>query len=221
MQPRGAESFASSILIGQRVRHPAITRTPRQSNLSATRRASISKNKSRAPLSPRNRQGSGVVERLIPRVPLALAFLRNYRAENDGVEYRAFRRSPAWAMSRNATQSFVAGAYRNATVYWGREDLSLRIEWTARTQGPEAGYDIKSFSEDGSEIFIEVKTTNGHQNTPFLITANEVRVSEELGKSYRLYRVFDFSRQPKIYVLHGSIKDSCSLDPRVYSARPV
>jgi hypothetical protein len=35
MQPRGAESFASSILIGQRVRHPAITRTPRQSNLSA------------------------------------------------------------------------------------------------------------------------------------------------------------------------------------------
>jgi len=80
-------------------------------------------------------------------------------------------------MSRNATQSFVAGAYRNATVYWGREDLSLRIEWTARTQGPEAGYDIKSFSEDGSEIFIEVKTTNGHQNTPFLITANEVRVN--------------------------------------------
>jgi hypothetical protein len=172
MQPRGAESFASSILIGQRVRHPAITRTPRQSNLSAprrdkprshkslppvsarTQRASISKNKSRAPLRPRNRQGSGVVERLIPRVPLALVFLRNYRAENDGVEYRAFRRSPAWAMSRNATQSFVAGAYRNATIcpspitgglfrsailsFSATDQINVSFRWAGKTTGAGA-----------------------------------------------------------------------------------
>lgn len=118
-------------------------------------------------------------------------------------------------------EEFVFKVEKAKLVSLGREDLSLRIERTAQIHGPEAGYDIKSFSEDGSEIFIEVKTTNGNQNTPFLITANEVRASEEIGKSYRLYRVFDFSKQPKIYVLNGSIKDSCSLDPRVYSARPM
>jgi hypothetical protein len=43
----------------------------------------------------------------------------------------AFRRSPAWAMSRNATQSFVAGEYRNAT-------LKRKIE--QQREGPTAAF---------------------------------------------------------------------------------
>jgi hypothetical protein len=41
-----------------------------------------------------------------------------------------------------------------------RDDLARRVEWVASTVGDGLGFDILSFDElDGSERFIEVKTT--------------------------------------------------------------
>jgi hypothetical protein len=49
-------------------------------------------------------------------VTISIPHMRcNYRAENDGVERRAFRRLWSWAMSLNAPQIRRAGAPRNAT----------------------------------------------------------------------------------------------------------
>jgi hypothetical protein len=53
---------------------------------------------------------------------------------------------------------------------------------------------------------------------PFLVTANEVRCSDDLSQQYQLYRVFDLSRSPRLYILHGSLRQTCELDPVVYRA---
>jgi len=84
-----------------------------------------------------------------------------------------------------------------------RPDLARKIEWIADTRGDGAGYDIASFNTDGSPRLIEVKTTGLGKEFPFMVTANEVRVSDREARAYSLYRVFDFSRAPRIYQLPG------------------
>jgi len=71
---------------------------------------------------------------------------------------------------------------------------------------------------DGSERIVEVKTTGQPKHASFLVTANEVRCSEDVPEKYHLYRVFEFSRSPKLYVLPGSLAEKCQLDAVMYRA---
>ena len=96
-------------------------------------------------------------------------------------------------------------------------DAGERIAETPRGDG--AGYDIASFNADASSRLIEVKTTGLGKYFPFMVTANEVRVSEREAEAYQLYRVFDFFSQPRLYVLPGSLRTSCRLEPTQYRAR--
>ena len=67
----------------------------------------------------------------------------------------------------------------------------------AVTCGDGVGFDVLSFDEgDESERLIEVKTTGLGKHFPFYVTANEVRCSEDCPERFRLYRVFDFARDP-------------------------
>ena len=77
-----------------------------------------------------------------------------------------------------------------------RPDLAKRVEWIADTRGDGAGYDIASFDGDDSPRLIEVKTTGSGRQFPFLVTSNEVRVSEREASSDHLYRVFEFAKDP-------------------------
>ncbi len=101
-----------------------------------------------------------------------------------------------------------------------RPDLAKRVEWIADTRGDGAGYDIASFDGDDSPRLIEVKTTGSGRQFPFLVTSNEVRVSEREASSYHLYRVFEFAKDPHMYVLHGALSKVCRLEPTQYRARP-
>lgn len=54
------------------------------------------------------------------------------------------------------------------------------------------GYDILSYDEDGSEIYIEVKSEAYDKNNDFFITSNELEKARQLiskGKKYYIYRV--------------------------------
>lgn len=101
-----------------------------------------------------------------------------------------------------------------------RPDLARKVEWTAETRGDGAGYDIASFNADASPLLIEVKTTGLGKHFPFMVTANEVRVSEREARAYSLYRVFDFAARPRIYSLPGPLTASCRLEATQYRARP-
>lgn len=86
----------------------------------------------------------------------------------------------------------------------GRDDLAKKVIWHAKDDDTK-GYDILSYDEDGNEIFIEVKTTNGEMNTPFYISAREKAVSNKYPEKYRLYRVYNFETEAKIRVIKGDI----------------
>jgi hypothetical protein len=101
-----------------------------------------------------------------------------------------------------------------------RPDLAQRVEWIADTRGDGAGYDISSFDGDESPRLIEVKTTGSGKQFPFLVTSNEVRVSEREARRYHLYRVFEFAREPRMYILSGALSQVCNLEPTQYRARP-
>ena len=100
----------------------------------------------------------------------------------------------------------------------GRQDLADKVEWTAKERGDGFGFDVSSFERDGTPVQIEVKTTNLGARAPFYVTRNEVRRSAELAPTYRLYRVFEFSREPKVFVVPGAVESGFSLAPLVYSA---
>jgi Domain of unknown function (DUF3883) len=101
----------------------------------------------------------------------------------------------------------------------GRPDLARKVEWISETRGDGAGYDVASFNADASERLIEVKTTGLGKQFPFMVTANEVRVSERQPRVYHLYRVFEFATKPRVYLLPGSLLTSCQLEPTQYRAR--
>ncbi len=101
----------------------------------------------------------------------------------------------------------------------GRDDLLSDVEWTSKEHGDGVGYDIRSFDgETDNELFIEVKTTNSGMYQPFLITQNEVDFSEKQESKYALYRLFSFSRDPRMFSLRGCIKQHVALAPQLYKA---
>jgi hypothetical protein len=70
------------------------------------------------------------------------------------------------------------------------------------------------------ERLIEVKTTRFGAWTPFFASRNEVEVSESHDEHYQLYRLFSFSRQPKLFTLGGSLGRTCELNAIQFSATP-
>ncbi len=101
----------------------------------------------------------------------------------------------------------------------GRDDLAKRVLWAARDIGDGLGFDILSFDDaDDSERMLEVKTTGLGKFFPFYVTGNEVRCSEDVPHQYNLFRVFDFGRDPRLYILHGSLRELCQLEPVLYRA---
>ena len=71
-----------------------------------------------------------------------------------------------------------------------------------------AGYDILSVEDDGSTPrYIEVKTTTGGIDTPFLFSDNELRFSEMHKEHYYLYRLYEYGNAPRLAIIHGSLND--------------
>jgi hypothetical protein len=116
-------------------------------------------------------------------------------------------------------EGFVVEVERFRLRQAGRDDLARKVDWVAKTVGDGLGYDIRSFEEaDDTERLLEVKATALGKFFPFYVTANEVRCSEDMAVRYHLYRVFDLSRSPRLYVLSGSLRESCRLEPTQYLA---
>jgi hypothetical protein len=121
----------------------------------------------------------------------------------------------------DAGEEWVVGLERQRLARLGREDLAGRVVWAAREVGDGLGYDVASFFPDGRERLIEVKTTNYGVRTPFFITRNEVAFSERRPDAFSLYRVHGFARDPRVYILDGSVKERARLEPQVYLGIPI
>lgn len=95
----------------------------------------------------------------------------------------------------------------------GHDRLAGKVEHVANTKGDGLGFDILSFEPDGRERFIEVKTTAFAKETPFFASSNEVAFAHSRSEAYHLYRLFEFKRAPRCFILSGDIRNHCALDP--------
>ncbi len=96
--------------------------------------------------------------------------------------------------------------------------LAQRVERVSETRGDGVGYDILSYEDSGRERLVEVKTTGFGRETPFFVTRNELDVSQKNHEQYVVYRVFDFRREPRLFLKRGDIHESFRLEVTQYRA---
>lgn len=90
----------------------------------------------------------------------------------------------------------------------GKEELAKKVEYTAQEYGDGYGYDIVSYDLNGSKKFIEVKTTTSNKIDGFYITPSEINASNEKGKSYYVYRLYDLDVEngaAKLKIYNGPV----------------
>ena len=102
-----------------------------------------------------------------------------------------------------------------------RSNLALanKVRWVSDDEGDGAGFDILSFNVDGSERLLEVKTTIGDCTTPFYISRNELELSKEKPKAFKLVRLFDFAKSPRAFELSPPIDIHVRLEPLNFIAK--
>ena len=182
-----------------------------------------------ASLSRHNLQDS--IAGAIPAMPpdlVALEFVSLPAAERPGglsPEIRELVRNwdPATRDARaralvEAGERYLFNAERNRLSAAGQDRLSEQVRWASREDGDGAGFDILSYSRRGEKRLIEVKTTNGPANTPFWISRNELRVSEERPDQYRVARIYRFAQAPSAYLLRPPLSHHVRLEPSQYRA---
>ena len=100
----------------------------------------------------------------------------------------------------------------------GKDQLARNVEQVSKTVGDHAGYDIRSYDLAGHDRYVEVKSTRYGKLTPFYISVGEVRFSSANRHAYHLYRLFDFRRRPKLFMLPGDVRQHVRLDAINYRA---
>ena len=100
----------------------------------------------------------------------------------------------------------------------GRADLARRVRWVAAEDGDGAGYDILSFTADGNERLIEVKTTNGYERTPFHISRNECALASERPDAFKLMRLYNFVKEVRAFELSPPLDRHVKLTPTNFLA---
>jgi Protein NO VEIN, C-terminal len=160
------------------------------------------------------------------RVPVPVPDRENRTSiyESPANSARALKRNYLEMEARNAALGFageqlVVRYEQERLSRAGQDRLASKIIHISATESDSSGFDILSYDTDGCERLIEVKTTRFGAVTPFFASRNEVELSDRRNANYQLYRLFKFSEQPKLFMLPGSLKRTCQLDPVSFSAR--
>ncbi len=142
-----------------------------------------------------------------------------------GVSKLRLPRKTNWAQRDEANRKlgragehWVIGFEQRRLVEAGYPELFEQLDWVSDRLGDGVGYDILSHETPSQHRFIEVKTTNGGHASSFIISRNELEFSEEKEDAFHLYRVFQFSDVPKLYILKGRLHDQLHLEPIDYRA---
>lgn len=95
----------------------------------------------------------------------------------------------------------------------GKDSLADKIEWVSQTQGDGLGFDILSKNANGTDRFIEVKSTKLTKEAPFYFTKHEYDFAFINKSAYFLYRVFNLKHDPKLFIVAGAFDDFCNYQP--------
>ncbi len=102
---------------------------------------------------------------------------------------------------------------RYSLIKAGKESLASKVKWVSKDIGDGLGFDILSKNLNGSDKYIEVKTTKLGKDCPFFFSSNEYSFSIENASNFYLYRIFNFKTAPKMFVLNGRYDSFCQMEP--------
>ena len=98
----------------------------------------------------------------------------------------------------------------------GKDKLADKIEWISKLEGDGAGFDILSKKLNGTDKYIEVKTTRLGKETPFFFSSNELQFSIKKASDYNLYRLFNAENDVKLFQKNGALNSICKSVPTMY-----
>lgn len=122
-----------------------------------------------------------------------------------------------------AGENLVMEYEKQRLISLGKVALANRVTHVSVDEGDHIGYDIRSYTEIGEEMFIEVKTTVSGISTPFYLSRNEYKFSGEHADNYYVYRLYDLNEvdhRAKFYKKRGNVNDNFSLETDVYRVSP-
>lgn len=101
----------------------------------------------------------------------------------------------------------------------GHEDLAKKVRWVAKDDGDGAGFDILSFSPEGLERLLEVKTTAGSSpQTVFYLSEKERALSVEEPTKFRIFRLYNFFTEARAFELEPPLAAAIKLRAISYRA---
>lgn len=95
----------------------------------------------------------------------------------------------------------------------GKEKLADEVRWVSKEEGDGSGFDILSKNIDGTDKYVEVKTTKLGKETPFFFSRNELLFSETKAENYHLFRLFNFENKPQLFIKNGNLRTICRSVP--------
>jgi hypothetical protein len=98
----------------------------------------------------------------------------------------------------------------------GKENLADKIEWVSKERGDGTGYDVLSKNVNGTDRYIEVKTTKLTKETPIYLSKTEVSFAILKKQDFYLYRVYNFDSKPQIFIKNDQYGSFCTLLPESF-----
>ena len=98
----------------------------------------------------------------------------------------------------------------------GKEKLADQVRWISNDEGDGAGFDILSRNLNGTDKYIEVKTTRLGRDTPIFFSNNELQYSISNSDNFHLYRIFNFEKDTKMFLKNGALNKICTSVPIAY-----
>lgn len=113
-------------------------------------------------------------------------------------------------------EEFVMEYEKWSLTKQGKGKLAKEIIWISQEEGDGAGYDILSKHLDGSDKYVEVKTTRLGKETPFFFSGRELDFSKANHEQYHLFRLFDFDHKVQMFTKQGALDVICNSTPVSY-----
>jgi len=98
----------------------------------------------------------------------------------------------------------------------GKDKLAAQVRWISNDEGDGAGFDILSRNLNGTDKYIEVKTTRLGRDTPIFFSNNELQYSISNSENFHLYRIFNFEKDTKMFLKNGALNKICNSIPISY-----
>ena len=152
-----------------------------------------------------------------PQLPPAKEPIAEYRPRIAKVDYLA--KEQANRMLGERGEELVLQYERWRLIKEDKAGLADSVEWISKDQGDGAGFDILSKNTNGTDRYIEVKTTKLGKYTPIYFSRNELNYSQKHESNYHLYRLFEFDKRPRMFNSKGRLDAICEVEAVSYVGR--